>query len=110
MIAFLIIIGVCLIVLLFNALHDYFLFRKFKSGYRIDLYEIEHFALGTYKKLNSYKILARKDENISVLASNDEIVDLDLYELISTIDMIEIRDENGYLSDIVYKIERYAWF
>ena len=103
------ILGITLIVLLFNALDDYFLFRKFKSGYRIDLYQIEHLALGTYKKLNSYKILARKDENISVLASNDEIIDLDLYELISTIDMIKIMDENGYLSDIVYK-RRYDQF
>lgn len=109
MIAFLIILGICIIVILFNFLHDYFLFRKFKVGYSINLYNIEHIALGTYKKLNSYKILARKDENISVLTSNGEIVDLNLYELISTIDKIEITDD-GYISDIVYKIERYAWF
>lgn len=109
MIAFLIILGICMIVILFNFLHDYFLFRKFKVGYSINLYNIEHIALGTYKKLNSYKIIARKDENISVLTSNGEIVDLNLYELISTIDKIEITDD-GYISDIVYKIERYAWF
>lgn len=109
MIAFLIILGICIIVILFNFLHDYFLFRKFKVGYSINLYNIEHIALGTYKKLNSYKILARKDENISVLTSNGEIVDLNLYELISRIDKIEITDD-GYISDIVYKIERYAWF
>ena len=36
-------------------MHDYFLFRKFKVGYSIDLYKIEHIALGTYKKLNTYK-------------------------------------------------------
>ncbi len=109
MIAFLIILGICIIVILFNFLHDYFLFRKFKVGYSINLYKIEHIALGTYKKLNTYKIIARKDENISVLASNGEIVDLNLYELISTIDKIEIMDD-GYIFDIVYKIERYTWF
>ena len=104
------ILSITLFALLFNAIHDYFLFRKFKVGYSIELYKTEHIALGTYKKLNSYKILGRKDENISVLASNNEIVDLDLYELISTIDMIEIRDEKGYLFDIIYKIKKYAWF
>lgn len=110
MIAVLIIISVCLIVLLFNALHDYFLFRKFKVGYSINLYNIEHIALGTYKKLNTYKILARKNENISVLANNGVIVDLDLYVLISSIDKIEIIDEKGCLSNVVYKIEPHAWF
>lgn len=110
MIAVLIIIGVCLIVFLFNALHDYFLFRKFKVGYSINLYKIEHIAIGTYKKINSYKILARKNENISVLANNGVIVDLDLYVLISSIDKIEIIDEKGCLSNVVYKIEPHAWF
>ena len=107
--AFLIILCICIIVILFNFLHDYFLFRKFKVGYSINLYKIEHIALGTYKRLNTYKIIARKDENISVLTSNGEIADLNLYELISTIDKIEIMDDE-YISDIVYKIERYAWF
>jgi hypothetical protein len=104
-----VIIGV-LFVMCFNALHDYFLFEKFKVGYRIDLYKNENIALGTYKKINSYKILARKNENISVLASNDEIVDFDLYVLISSIDKIEIIDEKGCLSNVVYKIEPHAWF
>lgn len=99
-----------LFVMCFNALHDYFLFRKFKVGYRIDLYKNEHISIGTYKKINSYKILARKNENISVLANNGVIVDLDLYVLISSIDKIEIIDEKGLLSNVVYKIEPHAWF
>ncbi len=107
---FLFICGIILIVVIFMILHDYFLFRKFKVGYRIDLYEVEHISLGTSKKIDSYKILGRKGGNISVLSPNNKIVDLDLYELISTIDMIVITDEKCHISDIVYKIERYTWF
>jgi len=106
----LVVIVTVLFVMCFNALHDYFLFKKFKVGYRIDLYKNEHIALGTYKKMNSYKILARKEANMSVLADNGVIVDLDLYVLISSIDKIEIIDEKGCLSNVVYKIEPHAWF
>jgi hypothetical protein len=109
MIAIYIIIGFVLLAFSFSILHDYFLFKKFKTGYFIELYNIQYVSNNSYIFITEYEIIANKNKYILVKDKNGNIQEFDLYELISMFDKIIIKDSNGFIKHIQYKIESYGW-
>lgn len=99
---FILVVLVCLVSKLIG---DELLFRKFKVGYNIELFNIEYISLDLYRPTSKYKIIARKNQYICCEDPDGKIKEFNLYKLVSTVDRIEITDENGYVADIIYKIE-----
>lgn len=109
MVALLVIFGIVLLVVVWNVIYDNILFSKFKVGYTIEFYYLKHIALDYYEPCGTYKIIARKGDNISVKDSNDIIIDYKIGGLLLKYDKIIIKDEYGFTYDILYKHESYNY-
>lgn len=89
---------------------DIILCNKFKPGYTFERYKTEFIALDTYDLLDTYEIVAQKEDHICVKkiengVISDKIIEFNIHRLLAKTDKIIIKDKDGNIKDTLYKIE-----